>query len=478
MNHLASRSESSADTGVDIAARSGSLYRAVWRWHFYAGLLCLPFLVMMAVTGALYLFRDEINAVVYRDLLQVPAASSTALAPEALVARAVAAVPGQVRRYVPAPAAGRSVEVGIAAAGGQRITMYLDPSTGAVLGHLRDDRKPMDVVKRIHSLVIAGTVANHGIEIVAGWAIVLVVTGTYLWWPRGRTGGVISVRGSPARRLWWRDLHAVTGAFAAIAILFLAVTGLPWSAFWGHQFGALTNAWGIGVPAYVWSKAPPSTVPMAQQGEVPWTLGQATVPLSSAPAGDPHAEHAGHGGGGPLPASSPGAIGLDAAITAFERLHLAAGYSVNLPDGPRGVYTAMLFPDDVTHERVIHLNQYSGQPLIDVGYADYGVAGKATEWGISLHTGRQFGLPNQLVMLAGCLAIVALAVTSAVMWWKRRPRGRLAAPERKDGDRLARSVIAIAVVLGLLHPLLGASMLVAWAIDAALPRAWRARFGL
>ena len=36
----------------DIAARSASnLYRAVWRWHFYAGLLVLPFLLVLAVTG-------------------------------------------------------------------------------------------------------------------------------------------------------------------------------------------------------------------------------------------------------------------------------------------------------------------------------------------------------------------------------------------------------------------------------------------
>ena len=26
-------------------------FRAVWRWHFYAGLLVLPFLMLMALTG-------------------------------------------------------------------------------------------------------------------------------------------------------------------------------------------------------------------------------------------------------------------------------------------------------------------------------------------------------------------------------------------------------------------------------------------
>ncbi|MBG3849539.1 hypothetical protein I4699_04475, partial [Xanthomonas hortorum pv. carotae] len=26
-------------------------YRAVWRWHFYAGLLVLPFIIWLALTG-------------------------------------------------------------------------------------------------------------------------------------------------------------------------------------------------------------------------------------------------------------------------------------------------------------------------------------------------------------------------------------------------------------------------------------------
>ena len=38
-----------------------SLYRAVWRWHFYAGLLVLPFLIWLAVTGAAFLFQKEID---------------------------------------------------------------------------------------------------------------------------------------------------------------------------------------------------------------------------------------------------------------------------------------------------------------------------------------------------------------------------------------------------------------------------------
>lgn len=81
-------------------------------------------------------------------------------------------------------------------------------------------------------------------------------------------------------------------------------------------------------------------------------------------------------------------------------------------------------------------------------------------------------------MLAGCLAIVLLAVSAVVMWWKRRPAGRLAAPPRRQGDRLARAALVVAMVLGAVYPLLGASMLVALALDAAVPTRWRQRFAL
>lgn len=433
-----------AAISVDDTSPASPLYRAVWRWHFFAGLICLPFLTLMAITGALYLFNSEIESIVYRDLYYVPASGAASLSPEQIVANALSPTDKPIR-YVPPTGPDRSAEVGVNREG-QRLSVYLDPYTGQKLGELNDSSKLMQVIKQLHSLTIAGQLANYWIEIVAGWSIVLVVSGVFLWWPRGREGGVVTVRSEPAKRLWWRDLHAVTGVFAAAIILFLAVTGMPWSAFWGQQFGALTNRLGIGLPVYVWGKTPQSTVPMSEQGTVPWTLTQATVPLSTVP-------------------STPAPIGLNQAVAKFGQLGLSSGYHINLPADVQGVYTAMLFPQDVRQERVVHLDQYSGQPLIDVSYADFGFAGKATEWGVSLHTGKQFGRINQLIMLAGCLAIITLAITSLMMWWKRRPKGKLGAPTRQPGKRIAAGALSIAIGLGLLYPLLGASMLVAAGIE-------------
>ena len=34
----------------------------IWRWHFYAGLFCIPFILILSITGPIYLFKPQIEA--------------------------------------------------------------------------------------------------------------------------------------------------------------------------------------------------------------------------------------------------------------------------------------------------------------------------------------------------------------------------------------------------------------------------------
>jgi len=185
-----------------------------------------------------------------------------------------------------------------------------------------------------------------------------------------------------------------------------------------------------------------------------------------------------------VPLSSPASqervadIGIDNAVARLAAVGLTGGYQLNLPSAPRGVYSAVRLPDHAIGQRVVHLDRYSGRVLADIDYEQYGAVSKVTELGVSIHMGREFGVANQLVLLGGCLSLVALAISAVVMWWKRRPRGALSAPPRRNADRVSRNVIAVAVFLGVLYPLLGASMLVALAMDLLIPSTWGARYAL
>jgi len=193
-------------------------------------------------------------------------------------------------------------------------------------------------------------------------------------------------------------------------------------------------------------------VPMSDEhldhvAKTSWSLEQAQVPQSSG-----HVHHA-------------QAIGLDDAVATFDRLGLHRGYAVNIPTTADGVFTGSVYPDDLSKQRVVHLDQYSGTPLIDMSYADYGPLGKSLEWGINTHLGQQFGLANQLVLLAACAAIILLAVSAAVMWWKRRPAGSLGVPPMPDDKRVVRGLIAMLAVGGVFFPLVGPSLVVMLAAD-------------
>lgn len=443
------------------ALSSPALYRAIWRWHFYAGLLVLPFLISLAVTGGLYLFKDEINAIVYNEELYVAPRAGATLPPSEIVKRATAQLSGTVFRYAPPEAADRTAEVGIESETQGRLSVFVDPYTGDVTGSFADSgssRTPlMQFVKKIHSLDYFGWPANRLIEIVAGWVLILVITGFYLWWPRGQKGGVISVRARPHARLFWRDLHAVTGALAGVLVFFLAITGLPWSGFWGAGLNKYADQYGLGYPAQFWSDVPKSDEHAGHvMTQTSWSLENTPMPESTMSSGEP--------------------IGLDRAVAIFDGLKIRKGYLIDLPRDGEGVYSASIFPDQVADERVIHLDQYSGRPLFDGGFAELGAVGKAIEFGVSVHQGQEFGVINQLVMLAACLAIILMAVSAIVMWWKRRPQGALGAPRYPADYRIPRTILVIAGAVGIIFPLVGLTLLIALVVDFLLPAAFKLRF--
>ncbi|WP_232830911.1 PepSY domain-containing protein [Tropicimonas sp. IMCC34011] len=456
-------------TETSSRAAEAALYRAVWRWHFIAGLVVLPFVLILAVTGGIYLFKDEINNTAHHAVRFVEP-SETTLQPSQIVAAALVAHPGSAKAYTPAPALDRSAEVDILGADGLRNTIYVDPHDGTVLGTLWDSgaagSPAMYVVRKLHSLEYVGWLGNRLIEAAAGWMILLVGTGIYLWLPRGRKNvGTTRIKAARAKgrrgRPWWRDLHAVTGIYTGVFIVFLALTGLPWSGIWGAKFYDTAYDLGLGMPDGYWSGVPLSTVPTEDVVDrAPWIMERQPVPESDGT----HAGH--HGDMGAGPSGVPDL--LDTAVAEAEARGIVPGYAISMPGGPTGVFTASVYPDDITYERVIHIDQYSGAVLYDAGLEDLGTLGRWAEWGISVHMGQEWGLVNQIVLLLACAAMVMLCISAALMWWKRRPQGALGVPPVPVDWRIPRTLLVMAVAAGIFFPLVGLSMLILAAVEIAL----------
>ena len=89
---------------------------------------------------------------------------------------------------------------------------------------------------------------------------------------------------------------------------------------------------------------------------------------------------------------------------------------------------------------------------------------------INVHMGREWGLFNQILMLGACIAIVAMSVAAVVMWWKRRPAGRIGVPPAPREKRVYVGLWAIAILFGLAFPLTGLAILAMIAFDQIVVR--------
>ena len=86
---------------VNSVPAANLLYRVIWRWHFFAGLLVLPFLVMMAITGGTYLFKPELDHFLYRSIEDVPSRTLAFAPASTVVARVESALGGRVVEFTP-----------------------------------------------------------------------------------------------------------------------------------------------------------------------------------------------------------------------------------------------------------------------------------------------------------------------------------------------------------------------------------------
>ncbi|HVU34564.1 MAG TPA: PepSY domain-containing protein [Opitutaceae bacterium] len=450
---------------------STPLYRAVWRWHFFAGLFVAPFVVFLALTGALYLWKPQFEAWKYHDLfnVDVPAGAKPLTADKQFAAARAAFPQFNPVQFVPAPHPGRSTEIQFGAASGpEQISVFVNPYNGAILGRIDGATRPMRIIHDLHGTLLAGTAGSVVIELAASWAFVLLVTGLYLWWPRPFTvRGFLLPRFGKGRRALLRDLHAVPAVWLSVLTLFLLVTGIQWTPIggkWSSTLAQLTGEW-----------QPRETAASAHRSELlgGWSpylnskakAEQAAAVASTPPTADPHAHHRMNQG---RFNDSPDRISLERVVVIARERHVTDDYAIALPQGPTGVYSILSNRDRAFSRAYIHLDQYSGKVLADIRYKDFGLIAKFYTFGIIAHEGHLFGLANQIIGLITALGVILLAVTGVVMWWSRRPRGQLAAPASTARlFRLSRGAVAIAVGLSLLLPLMAASLVTLLLLDRA-----------
>src|SRR5689334_12450119 len=275
---------------VPQTARQKSLYRAVWRWHFYAGLFAIPVIVLLSVTGIIYLFKPQLNDLMYGSAMNVTP-QSQAKSYEEQKQAVLRGYPGSSVDALHTPdQVDKATQFEITKPDGKSLAVWVDPYTAEITGS-KGENNILQISKEIHGTLVTGDFltgkfADYGdafIEIVAGWTIVMLVTGLYLWWPRGKRksfrAAFLVRKRERNKRLFWRDLHAVTGVMFAFFIFAFMITGLVWTGVWGAKFNSTVADMGHPVEYgyYADAEAPSVMRDELPNGQSPWLFGNLPV---------------------------------------------------------------------------------------------------------------------------------------------------------------------------------------------------------
>ncbi len=409
---------------------ASAFYRTVWRWHFYAGLFVMPFILLLSLTGAVFLFKPQIDRWQERPFQGLSAAG--AVSPSAQRDAALMAFPGARFDSYRLPAEpGDAPVIHIGLPSGEMRDVYVSPQ-GSVLGSVDPETMISALARRIHGELFAGKIGGWIVETAGSWAIVMVLTGLYLWWPRGiGFAGVVWPRFGRGRQTLWRDLHAVTGFWVSGLALVLLVSALPWAGVWGSGFKMVREELG-------WTKGRPD-----------WKIG---------------ADHAEHDHAAMLRMmGDPDAPGLDAIVARATAQSLAAPVLVKPPGAPDRMGTSMVWTVKSEAQNrplnvVITYDPATGRELSCKGLGDKHVIDQAVAYGIAWHEGQLFGWINQLVGLLTAIMLVGLVVSSFVLWRRRKPDSVLGAPPLPAVPARIGGVAVIIVALALVLPMLALSL--------------------
>jgi uncharacterized iron-regulated membrane protein len=478
-------------------------YLALWRWHFFAGLYAVPFVLMLSITGLVMLASPWTDAWQFGDELthvEVPADSKsvasivastvtntvTKVSADAQLAKVVQAYPDLVAaQYVPPVYQEQSSIFKMRGENFATLLVFVNPYSGEILGDFNSADRWYSIADDIHGTLMIGSVGDALIELSAGLMIFLLVSGLYLHWPRNSSAVKemlfpvflrqlfsadflipkklrILFGTQKAPRSIWKEFHASLGFYLTIFILFFAVTGMAWTGIWGQKLVQPFSSFPLEKRASSWqsdvkhSQLNHGQLNDGDLNEIPWNLEQVPLPQSTI--------------------DGLKSLSLDYVV----EQGLALGFQLNdenrfriaLPLKPEGVYTLMSITSsrDIVNpmrDRTLHIDQYSAEVLADIGWQNYNLGAKAMALGIPLHKGT-LGAWNLVLAIVVCLLFILLAVSGVILWWRRKPSGNFSAPKPGVLDKIggsAKAIIFISIVLGLCFPVMGAAMLIFYVFE-------------
>lgn len=377
--------------------------RIVLFLHRWLGLISGLVVIILSITGCLFVFQKEFTNWMRSDVMYVESNENRRSVDEIYRKTADALEVEQLNyglttyrdpdqswsaiSYIPSSESSMTYFGSIA----EYKTAYVNQYTGNTLSVIDEEKDFFQIVKGIHWSLLLSTPIGQPIVV---WStvifIILLISGLILWWPKkwnkaGRNKSFKVKWGAKWRRVNY-DLHNVLGFYALILTLIVAITGL----YWAFPIAKKTLYF-LGTGDF---KLPDTTAPK----------------VTSVPPAWPQNE-------------SPLEVAYENAWNEFPEAYSIAFIT---PTDSAGTINAIVRGDGKTYyERSeVKFDQYTGEVLHVDAYEDKNTGEKLLAMNYDIHVGAIGGIPGKIIAFLICLISGSLPVTGFIIWFDKKRRAK------------------------------------------------------
>lgn len=213
--------------------------------HLWLGVSSGLVVFIVALTGSILVFEEELEPVIYPKFHVVEASKDQSTLPLDKLRSAVAsAYPKQrIARIVIEPHPSRTVIFGLVKGKKEKdvFSVAVSPYTAEITDTRRENESFFHIVLQLHRYLCLENTGKAITGVATIMFIVIMITGLALWWPnRKQAKQRFTIKwNAKFKRLNW-DLHAVFGFYVLPFTFLIALTGLVWSYKWVNNMIYLT----------------------------------------------------------------------------------------------------------------------------------------------------------------------------------------------------------------------------------------------
>lgn len=215
--------------------------RALFQVHLWTGVAVAAYVCLVGVTGAVLVFRPEMQKAAFGEYFEVRRAAGSIDASSAvIVSNLQASYPLHQILGIDYPTARRGTYLSYLTKGNLLVTAFSDPVSGEVIGEM-PKQSWITRLQDLHFDLLAGETGRLVNGIGAISLVLMFVTGLVVWWPGiGRWRRALRVDfGKPWTRINW-ELHGAVGLWLFALLTLWAVMGVEFA--FRRQFRQAVNA--------------------------------------------------------------------------------------------------------------------------------------------------------------------------------------------------------------------------------------------